>query len=260
MTRRLGAMLLALAALPASALPAGAERLITSLSNQQVMVTSSFTGADLVLFGTVEADAGAVPRQGNYDLVVTVIGPRHNVLARRKEREVGIWVNVESREFIGVPSFLAVLSNRPVADIADPDIRRRLQVGTDFTLLPQRIGNDIADTVATDPMRRAFVRLKGEHRLYQENPEAVTFIAPAVFRAAIPLPAAVPIGTYSVDVKLFVAGAMVGRATSALDVMKAGFEEVVAEAAHEYGLLYGIATAIMALFTGWFASLVFKRD
>jgi len=34
----------------------------------------------------------------------------------------------------------------------------------------------------------------------------------------------------------------------------------VAEAAADYGLLYGIATAMMALLIGWFASVVFKRD
>lgn len=260
MTRLVGCSLLALASVVASAAPVGAERLITSLSNHRVMVTSNFAGADIVLFGTVKPDAGTVPRQGEYDLVVTVVGPRHSVLARRKERVLGIWVNVQSREFIGVPSFLAVLSNRPVESIAGADVRRRLQVGLDYTLLPQRIGDDIADTVPDDPVRRAFVRIKSEHRLYQQDPKAVTFLAPAEFRAAIPLPAAAPIGTYSVDVKLFAAGALVARSRSALEIFKAGFEEFVAESAHDYGLLYGLATAMMALFTGWFASVVFKRD
>ena len=45
---------------PASAAPAAAERLVTSLSNHRVMVTSSFTGDELVLFGAIEgADAAA---------------------------------------------------------------------------------------------------------------------------------------------------------------------------------------------------------
>ena len=44
------AMLLAVVA----AAPAQAERLVVSLSNHRVAVTSSFTGEDLVLFGTVE--------------------------------------------------------------------------------------------------------------------------------------------------------------------------------------------------------------
>jgi len=34
----------------------------------------------------------------------------------------------------------------------------------------------------------------------------------------------------------------------------------VANAARDYGLLYGLATAMMAVLTGWFASVVFRRD
>jgi hypothetical protein len=28
----------------------------------------------------------------------------------------------------------------------------------------------------------------------------------------------------------------------------------------DHGLLYGLATALMALLTGWFASVVFRKD
>ena len=38
--------------------PAAAERLVVSLSNHRVAITSSFVGEDLVLFGTIEPDAG----------------------------------------------------------------------------------------------------------------------------------------------------------------------------------------------------------
>ena len=162
---------------------------MVSLSNHRVQITSSFTGEDLVLFGTVEPDSNGPRCAQCYDLVVTVTGPRETLRTRRKERVLGIWVNIDSREFVRVPSYLAVLSNRPVADIANADTLRRLQVGLDNFLLPQRIGPDIADTVRDDPFRLAFVRLESQHGLYREAPTAVTFLTPTVFRAAIPLPA-----------------------------------------------------------------------
>ena len=81
-----------------------------------------------------------------------------------------------------------------------------------------------------------------------------------MFRAAIPLPARVPIGSYDIDVKLFANGEQVGRATTALEIIKAGFEEYVAAAARDYGVLYGLATVALALLTGWFASVVLRRD
>jgi uncharacterized protein (TIGR02186 family) len=240
--------------------PAAAERLVVSLSNHQVAVTSSFVGEDLVLFGTIEPDAGKTVLRSAYDLVVTVTGPRQTLRTRRKERVLGIWVNVDSREFVRVPSYLAVLSNRPVAQIAHQDVLRRLQVGLDDILLPQRIGPDIADTVRDDPFRAAFVRLETQYGLYRQSGTAVTFLTPTVFRAAIPVPANVPTGNYAIDVKLFADGAMIARTNSALEVIKAGFEQYVADAARDHGLLYGILTSLMALLTGWFGSVVFRRD
>ncbi len=240
--------------------PAAAERLISSLSNHRVMVTSNFIGEDLVLFGSVERDNVNVLRRGGYDIVVTITGPRESVRTRRKERTFGIWVNVESRTFINAPSYLAVLSSKPVDAIADADTLRRLQVGLDNILLPQRIGVDIADVVHDDPFRIAFLRLKEEHELYIDEPNGVTFLTPTLFRASIPLPANVPFGTYDVDVKLFADGTMIARSSSALEIIKAGFEQFVADAARDHGVLYGLATAMLALLTGWFASVVFRRD
>ena len=67
-------------------------------------------------------------------------------------------------------------------------------------------------------------------------------------------------GSYTIDVKLFSDGAFIGHTTTALEVIKAGFEQYVADAAQDHGLLYGLATTAMALLTGWFASAVFRRD
>jgi uncharacterized protein (TIGR02186 family) len=239
---------------------AQAEKLVVSLSNHRVAVTSSFTGEELVLFGAIEPDQPRQALRNAYDLVVTVTGPRQTMRTRRKERVAGIWVNVDSREFIRVPTYLSILSNRPMAEIASADTARRLQLGLDNFLLPQRIGPDTADTVRDDPYRVAFVSLEKKSGHYRESATAVTFLTPSVFRAAIPLPAEVPTGNYTVDVKLFANGALVTRTGSALEVIKAGFEQYVAEAAQNHGVLYGLITSLMALLTGWFASVVFRRD
>jgi uncharacterized protein (TIGR02186 family) len=254
------AFTLALFVLACGTRPAAAERLVVSLSNHRVAVTSSFVGEELVLFGTIEPDPITSPLRPPYDLVVTVTGPRQALRTRRKDRVLGIWVNMDSREFVRAPSYLAVLSNRPVGAIANQSTLRRLQIGLDNFQLPQRIGADLADTVPDDPFRRAFVRLQNQQGLYRESGTAVTFLTPTVFRAAIPMPAAVPTGSYGIDVQLFAGGAAVARTNSALDVIKTGFEQYVADAARDYGLLYGMATAMMALLIGWFASLVFARD
>ncbi|MGZ5827446.1 MAG: TIGR02186 family protein [Xanthobacteraceae bacterium] len=253
-------ILAAAGALMLSAAPACAERVVSSLATHQVFITSQFVGLDLVLFGSVERDATTVPRRSGYDLVVTVSGPRESQVTRRKDRVLGIWVNVESREFINVPSYLAVLSTKPFDTFASADVQQRLQLGLDRTLLPQQIGVDVADVPRDDPFRMAFIRLKKERHLYLELTDAVTFLTPTLYRTTIPLPAVVPVGNYDVDLKLFADGALVGQANSAFEIVKAGFEQYVVTSATTHGLFYGLSTVMFALMTGWFASVVFRRD
>ena len=255
--RRIG--IAAVAALLVVATPAAAERLVASLSNRHVLITSNYTGVELVLFGSVERDAAGAARSESYDIVATVIGPRETLRTRRKQRVLGIWVNTASRTFVDPPSYLAVLANRPLDVIANADIRRRLQIGLADTPLPELINDDIGE-VSNDPFRVALVRLMRERGLYSEAPNAVSFLTPTLFRAAIALPAQVPVGDYTVDVKLFADGNVIAHTELVFDIVKVGFEQLVVEAAREHGLLYGFATVLMALLTGWIASVVFRRD
>jgi len=239
--------------------PAAAERLVASLTNHHVMITSNYTGVELVLFGSVEPDAASLGRHGPYDIVATITGPREALRTRRKQRVLGIWVNTQARIFVDPPAYLAVLANRPLDAITSADNLRRMQLGIANTPLPELIHNDIGE-VSNDPFRAALVRLLAERGLYSEQANAVTFLTPTLFRAAIELPAQVPIGDYTVDVKLFAGGNLIAHTDSAFEIVKVGFEQFVVNAARDHGILYGIAIAMMALLTGWIASVAFRRD
>ena len=238
---------------------ARAENLIVSVSNYRVTVTPNYDGEELVLFGSVEHDGKSAER-ANYDIVVTVRGPLGDLVTRRKERTLGIWINRDSREFVAVPSYLGIFSNRPADAMASSDVQRRLQIGMANISLIQHVGIDYADVVASDPFRSAFVRLRSEQGLYREVTDAVTFLTPTLFRTGIPLPAEVPIGSYNVDIKLLADGMLVTKTETSFEIVKVGFEQFVANSARRHGLMYGIATAMMALMVGWLGSVVFRRD
>lgn len=252
-----GALVVLLVALAAA--PARAERLVAELSSRVVRITSNFNGVRLTLFGTAE-DTLAAPPPGGYDLVVTVCGPRESAVAFRKVRRFGIWVNATSRTFGGVPSYLAVLSTRPLADVAPAATLRDERIGIDNVELRQETGEGVvADVDPHDPFRQAFVRLKRARRLYDESPE-VKFLTPSLYRAGIFVPAEAPVGNYDVDVRLFAGGRAVARTRLAFEIRTVGFEHFIAGAAVNYGVLYGVATALMAVMTGWLASVLFRRD
>jgi uncharacterized protein (TIGR02186 family) len=259
--RRLVAVSLLMLLAMAASCPAHAERLIVSVSNHRVTVTPNYAGEELVLFGSVEKDGPtAAAAADGYDLVVTVRGPRADMVTRRKQRRFGIWINTDARQFPNVPGYLAVFANRPIEALASPEVQRRQQLGLANVLLPERTGLDAAEVLADDVFRNAFVRLQSRHGLYREDTTAVTFLTSTLFRTGIPLPAAVPIGTYDVEIKLFANGVYITKTETAFEIVKVGFEQFVASTARQNGLVYGLITTAMALMTGWMASIVFRRD
>jgi uncharacterized protein (TIGR02186 family) len=133
--------------------PAAAERLIASLTNHRVMITSSYAGVELVLFGSVERDAASIERKGPYDVVATITGPRESLRTRHKQRVLGIWVNTAARTFVDPPSYLAVLATRPLDAITNAANQRRLRIGIANTPLPELIHNDIGGWPTTRSAR-----------------------------------------------------------------------------------------------------------
>lgn len=250
---------LALAAGLILAAPAMAERLVTSVSTHRVLISSNFTGTDLVLFGSIEDDTPLSQSKG-YDIVVTVRGPAGTFIARRKDRVLGLWVNMDSRQFIDVPSYLAVLSSRPPSELGPPEFLRRQRIGIANHTLRQRIGADFADVVPQDPFRIAFLRVKDNEGLFHEEPQGVTFLTATLFRATVPIPGIAPTGTYEVETLLISESRVIAREITAIEVVKTGFEELVAQAARDHGFIYGLGTAFLALMTGLLASFLFRQD
>lgn len=238
-------------------MPARADRLVVSVSQPQVRITSSFTGAELVVFGVAEARNGD---DGAIDVVVTVRGPGESFTTWRKSRVLGLWVNSDSRTFVEAPAFLAVLSSRPTTQIASPETLRVEQIGLNYNILVQRVGPDFADVVPSDPFRTAFLRIQTAQGVYREDPQGVALLAPRVFRAEVGIPGTAPLGRYTVAVKVFQNGAVSATELSSFDVNKTGFEQKIAEFSQRDGWLYGLAVALGSLVVGFVGNLLFRRD
>ena len=237
----------------ALSLLARAEELVVTVAPSQIAVSSSYSGGTVVLFGAVAQSNAVLPR--TYDVAVVVTGPRQNVVTRRKGRIVGVWVNQESRTFYNVPSFLGVLASRQLDEIASAEILRRQGIGLKNALFDAGVQPD-----SNDPFLLNFIDIRRQQGLFDERAGGVTFLSRTAFRTEIPLRDNVPIGEYQVDLKLFHNGEMVGEALSTFSVVKIGVEDLVVNSATNHSLLYGLTVVSMAFFTGWFASIVFRRD
>lgn len=237
---------------------ARAETLIASVSSHQIQITSNYTGDQVTVFGLVERDGRTAARGDPYDIVITVRGPQRMLLVRQKERLGPIWINRTQRRFPESSVFLMVASNRPLNEILSPDAAYRDRIGlANAQRAPDTMPEAYADM---SRFRQAMIRLLEDKGLYAEEERGVTFLSPALFSAPIDVPATAPTGTYEVEVVLYAGGALLARQTTNFEVIKTGIEQGLATGAHDRPLLYGLATATLALLFGWLASVIFRRD
>lgn len=246
-----------LAGLLAAALPARAEKLAAALSTPMVSITSNFAGTELTVFGSIAPDRGKAAPVGGYDVVIVLEGPRSGVLARRKERIFGVWINRSRRAYPDVPAFHAMASTLPLSMVVEPKEAIRLGLGVSDL----RFGghNENADAESRD-FHDAVLRLQQNRGVYAEYPTSVSFLGDQLFATAIPIPAEVPVGTYEARITAYAGKRLVAQETLGLLVVKSGFSQRVADLAARWPVVYGLLSVAIALFTGWLGGVLFRRD
>lgn len=254
---RLVALLLALWLAPSEvADPAPSETVQSDISTREISIQSNFAGIEIVIFGSVDFSHAPSPDEGNYDVITVIRSPDEPLVARRKERVAGIWVNNAGRTFPGVPGFYAVLATRPFKAITTEDTLRALGIGFANLDLGKR-GEDDSKEAA---YRSAVIRLKQDQNLFQEHDDGVSFIGRSLFRASVDLPVNVPLGRYTTDVYLFRDGQLISKSESTLEVSQVGFERAVSQLARNHPFIYGLAAVVIAVVVGLFGWAAFRRE
>jgi len=250
--------LIALIALSSVVFAAEKADVQIGLSSETIEITANFDGADLVIFGSIEGGDRQLLEAKGYDIVVALFGPREEVVVRRKERKLGIWINGDAMRFSDVPSSYSVATTRSLLEIADQEAIKILQLGLDNINVVKEEGDDDGKKLIT--FRESLARLKVSQSLFLERIGGVEFLSPTLFKAKLALPANVPIGKHTAHAFLFREGKFLNAKFAEMQVRKIGFEQFTYELAHKNGLLYGIIAVLVAVATGWLASVVFGRD
>jgi uncharacterized protein (TIGR02186 family) len=253
--RLLGALVL----LHLTAGAARAEDLTIALSTPEVRIDSNFTGTTITIFGVIGRNAATVSRSAGYDVATLATGPRESVVARRKDRILGVWANRASETIVSVPSFYSLNTSIDLDAIAPVSLLARLQLGFPNIGFAYSGRTEVNDPAAGE-FRDAYIRLKSESGLYNQQIGGVVFIGGTVFRSTLRIPANVPVGRYTVSVYLFSGNAFLAKASDQFDVTKTGFERYMFSVARSQSLLYGLGCVALALITGWLAGVIFRRD
>ena len=213
-------------------------RLVPDVSQRQVEIRYSFSGAELLLFGAILYPGGRTPSQAP-DIAVILKGPLERIVLREKQKVAGIWMNVERVRFRSAPAFYAVASSRPLSRLVDERTAAIYELGLDNLQLSPGGG------VSSDVLRRfesGLIDLRRRSRLYAEYPRGVEISEGVLYRARIDIPSQVPVGTYTAETFLIRDGRVIAGAVRAINIEKLGFEGFIALAAERWSFTYGIVS------------------
>jgi uncharacterized protein (TIGR02186 family) len=243
-----------LAALMLFALPASAqsEAIVAGLSQNRVAITATFVGSEILIFGAIKRDAPAP----DTDLGVTVVieGPSEPITVRRKEKRMGIWVNVDAVEVDFAPTFYAIATSGPFDELITPEIDsvRRISIPASISIMHDEGNPDVAS------FAEAVIRIRSKNGLYRMQEGAVRIEQDTLFDTRIELPANLTEGVYAARIYLTRDGVVVANHTAYIDVQKVGLERWIYSLAHEQAFLYGLMSLAIAIAAGWGASAAFR--
>lgn len=234
------------------ALPAKAEEIVLGLSRDQVAITATFEGSDILVFGAIKREQ-PIPDKSELGVIVTVAGPNAPIMVRRKARRFGIWVNTEAVEVDSAPSFYAVATNAPVRDILRDVEDLRYQI-----TIPRAIRSVGSQVANSREFTQALIRIRAGAELYQVLEGAVDLEEDTLFRAAITLPANLTEGIYEAHIYLTRNGRVIDEYITAIPVRRVGLESFLYNLAQEQAFLYGLMSLVIAISAGWGASAAFN--
>jgi uncharacterized protein (TIGR02186 family) len=227
--------------------------LIPDVSQREVDIRYSFSGAELLLFGAILYPGGKAPTD-QADIAVVLKGPPHSLVVREKQRFLGIWVNADSARFRSVPAFYSVASSRPISQILDARTAAIYELGLNYIQLSPGEAQEGLKRFET-----GLVDLRGRQALFSQHPGSVEIVQGALYRARLAIPARVPVGEYTAETFLIKDGRVLAAATRKISIRKSGFEKFVADSAKNEPMLYGLSAVLLSVALGWAAGAVFRK-
>ena len=234
--------------------PAVSQDIVLGLSKQEIGITAFFDGSEILIFGAVKHQSEA-SSEGDLDVVVTIASPRIPVTVRRKEKRLGIWVNVDALEVDLAPSFYAVATTRPFDEVVSQasdlwhqiSVRQLIRAGS----VPVAVENP-------EEFTEALVRVRENDGLYQTLSGAVILQDQTLFSTSVSLPSNLVEGAYTARIFLMNDGDVVSEYQASIDVRKVGMERWLYNLAHERPVVYGLLSLAIAIFAGWAAAAAFR--
>jgi len=224
--------------------------LIIDSSTNEVKVSSSFIGTDVMVFGTAN---------DKDDIIVVITGPTETAIVRKKGRVSGIWINKEKLEFREIPGFYAIASTRPLSEITETDELKRQKIGIHNVITTASLNSKDKNIKTFKSFKDALVRGQKTKGLYLDMPLTIDVVSKRLFKTTFHFPNNMTTGIYTVKVFAFQKKRLVSMVSKTISVEKIGIGADVFKFAKEQSALYGLLAILIAVLSGWIASVIFRK-
>ena len=236
------------------AAPAMSEEVILGLSQDEVAITTDFDGSEITLYGAIKREE-PIPTDGPLQVLVTISGPLEPVTVRRKDKRLGIWVNVDALSVSAAPSFYAIATSAPWGDVISEadDLRHTISI-------PRAIRSVGAWAQVAEPQDfiDALIRIRTSDGSYALNESTVDLRDSTLFTTSIRMPANLTEGDYATRIFLTRGGKVISHYETSIDVRKVGLERWLYNLSRQQPLAYGLLSLAIAIAAGWGASAAFR--
>ncbi|SHI78889.1 TIGR02186 family protein [Wenxinia saemankumensis] len=223
------------------------EEIVLGLSADEVAITVTFDGSDLLVFGAIRRSAP--PPATPAEIVLVVSGPLVPVTVRRAERVAGIWMNTDAAHVDLAPSFYAVSTSGPLPEVLSAVENQRHSVTVPRAI--RSVGNRIE---GADTFVEALIRIREAEGLYRIEEGAVDFEEETLFSASVGLPANLTEGNYDIRIYLTRDRRVVDWYEATIGVQRVGIERWLYNLSIQAPPLYGLLALAIAALAGWTAS------
>ena len=236
--------------------------LVIGSDENEILIDANFSGKDLLVFGAFYADPSQ-PREKKWDILIEVVGPKEDIVLRKKESFFGFWLNSKSVKFKDVPSFYYLSSTSELKDSFFEENNIGLLETSRYPELNwSLITTDWGSVSSYDEKQEFFealIRNKSYENVFKKTSDEIEILDGNLFKTNIPIPNTVPVGVYDVNLYLILNNEISKDYSYNFTVRRIGIENLIYNFANNFPLIYGFTSLIIALIIGWISADLFRR-
>jgi uncharacterized protein (TIGR02186 family) len=223
-----------------------ARPIISGISTNEVDIDTSFTGAEILLFGA-KGDAG--------NIIIVVRGPRKNYIVNKKGETLGIWHTERRVKFKNAYSYYALFSSNNDM-LEDTDLLAGLEIGKNNIKLNSK-GKINGDQIQV--FQEEFVNKLEKNELYSDSSNKIDFLDETLFKVILKFPKNIASGVYTAEIYLIDEDNLLAFQSIPIYVNQTGLSARIHNMAYEHSVFYGLIAILIAVISGWLANFIFNK-